>query len=363
MVMMETGAGELGTPKVLAPLPPKAKTAKLTPFGYMPVTDGASVIPMPAQNWDYYDVYLSEMQGWSPVQEIDRGLFYWMYLGDLVGDLLDRDGTKFFTGLNAYMHDKPVMCMRIERNHFADGVRHYVLAHDLLRAVRSFESRPSESLVNEAISFWQSGRCDGVNCSGRDEHMFCKITAAENIRSQYPILHGGVFLSNNVMPFVSMSGAFKIVWAHCAPMTAEEKAENAIQAEEKAKLKAIQAENKAKRKAIQAENKAKRDAKKAEQQAKLNAKFAKAPKPKKLSLIYPDEKHRLIIKAIFKLEEEEKETDTQNITTTVNEIYGAEVVNALAVRVTMKTQKHKTCLEDARAARARAAGAQDDLRD
>ena len=204
------------------------------------------------------------------------------------------------------------------------------------------------------------GRCDGVNCSGRDEHMFCKITAAENIRSQYPILHGGVFLSNDVMPFLSMSGAMKIVSAYCAPMTAEEKAEkaecNAIQAEEKAKLKAIQVENKAKRKAIQAENKAKRDAKKAEQQAKREEN--KARNPTHLSLIYPDTKHLLIIKAIFKLEQEGIEKNTQNITTTVNEIYGAVVVNAEAVRLTMKTQKHKTCLEQARAARA-----QDDVRD
>lgn len=351
---MQTGAGELGTTKVLAPLPPQAKTAKLTPFGYMSVTDGASVIPMPAQNWNYYDVYLSEMQGMSPMQELDRGLFYWMYLGDLVGDLLDRDRTKFFTGLNAYMRDKPVMCMRVERNWFADGVGHYVLAHDLLRAVRSFENRPFESLVNEAISFWQSGRCDGVHCSGCKEHMFCKITAAENIRSQYPILHGGVFLSNDVMPFVSMTGAHKIVWAHCASMTAEEKVKfDANQAKEKAERDAVKAEEKAERNAIK---KAKLDAKKAEQQAKREEN--KARNPTHLSLIYPDEKHLLILKAIFKLEEEGKETNTHNITTTVNEIYGAVVVNAEAVRLTMKTQKHKTCLEQARAARA-----QDDVRD
>ena len=73
---MLTGAGGLGPPRMLVPLPPQAKTAKLTPCGYAPVTDGASVVPMPAQNWNYYDVTLSEMQGMSPMQELDRGLFY-----------------------------------------------------------------------------------------------------------------------------------------------------------------------------------------------------------------------------------------------------------------------------------------------
>jgi hypothetical protein len=231
---MQTGAGELGTPKVLAPLPPQAKTAKLTPFGYMPVTDGASVIPMPAQNWD---------------------------------------------------------------------------------------------------------------CRG--EHPF---TVSDPSWQRY----GGVFLSNDVMPFLSMSGAFKIVWAHCAPMTAEEKAKfDANQAKEKAERDAVKAEEKAERDAIK---KAKLDAKKAEQQAKREEN--KARNPTHLSLIYPDEKHLLILKAIFKLEEEGKETNTHNITTTVNEIYGAVVVNAEEVRSTMRTTKHKTCLERARAARA-----QDDVRD
>ena len=63
--MAMTGAGVLGTTAKLVPLPPQAKTLKRTSDGYASNKDRASFIPMPAQNWNHYDVTTSEARGMS----------------------------------------------------------------------------------------------------------------------------------------------------------------------------------------------------------------------------------------------------------------------------------------------------------
>ena len=192
MAMIGTGTGMLARPDKLAPLPPQAKTLKRISDGYASNKDRANFIPMPAEILNDHGVTTNEVMGMSPAQKLQRGVFYWMSLGDLAG----HGGRVHFTGINEYMGYKPVMCMR-------NGVGQYIAAHSLFHAITSYND-PCDAMkeIKRAWDFKQnSTRCSGVNCDGHGKHIFCKMTDAELISTQYVKTgNTGVRISHRFVP-------------------------------------------------------------------------------------------------------------------------------------------------------------------